>query len=154
MGLTEGFVPYQMLKKAWSNDNSLKTEKSLFGHVSQASSKIFWQILKQLLKLLTPTFIFLLLNLTGKGDAVLKQEIFKKTSLMCLLKWNLINLPELTVLSKYHQSAAVPLCWCSTTLRGSAASAAALLFMIPQRGGTCMSHLAHQLHWAASFTVC
>lgn len=95
MGLTEGFVPYQILKKAgWMI--VVWRLKITFGHVQQASSKIFWQILKQLLKLLTSTFILLLI-LTGKGAAVLRQEIFKKTSLMCLFQWNLINLPELSV---------------------------------------------------------
>lgn len=92
MGLTEGFVPYQVLKKAgWMI--IVWRLKITFGHVQQASSKIFWQILKQLLKLLTSTFIFLPLILTGKGAAVLRREMFTKTSLMRSFQWNLIHLP-------------------------------------------------------------
>lgn len=108
MGLTEGFVPYQVLKKAgWMI--IVWRLKITFGHVQQAPSKIFWQILKQLLKLLTSTFIFLPLLLTGKGAAVLRQETCEKRSFMCWFQWNLIHLPVNSVarLSPKHCRSAV-----------------------------------------------
>lgn len=123
MGLTEGFVPYQILKKAgWMI--IVWRLKITFGHVQQASSKIFWQILKQLLKLLTSTFIFLLLILTGKGAAVLKQEIFKTTSVMCLFQGNLINLPELSVCPNTTKALQEHCASAENPLRGPAVAAA------------------------------
>lgn len=146
-GVDWGVYPISDAEENCLNNNSLKTENHFLGMFHRHPAR-FWQILKQLLKLLTPTFLFL----TGKGDAVLRQEIFKKTSLMCLLKWNLIKFTRVSSVAQISlKHCRITVLGLNTPQRFSSPSCSSPVHVTSERWDLCASlspstSLSCQLH--------